>query len=1323
MNKAVQGAARLAVIFYAVLLLFTGCPDLFHDKEPEKPKEYTVTFDAAGGSPETQIQTVTEGRSLDSANMPLEPGRDGYIFSGWYTDVDGEGSEFNAGTTVNEDITIYARWRLQYTVTFNAAGGSPDPQTRTAADGASLDSGMPPAPSREGYIFSGWYTEAESEGSEFSAGTIVSGNITVYARWSLDTSIQYMVTFDAAGGSPATQTRTVTNGASLDSSGMPPAPSQDGYIFDGWYTGAEGEGSEFSAGTIVSGNITVYARWSLDTSIQYTVTFDAAGGSPATQTRTVTNGASLGSSGMPSAPTRSGYNFSGWYTGVEGEGSEYNADTPVSADIRVYAWWKYMVTFDADGGNPPIQTRTAANGDSLGFSGMPSAPTRSGYNFGGWYTTVNGGGSEFTAATTISGNIRVYAWWTTYSYTVSFEKNGGDTEAVPATKTVASPSVNVGALPVPPTRTTYIFDGWYTGPDGGGNEFTASTAVTGDITVYARWTGETYTVTFKSNYGANETLYTKTVTVPATTIADFPAPPSRSGYTFGGWNTQAEGGGSGFSASTAVSGNITIYAKWTLDTSIQYTVTFDAAGGSPATQTRTVTNGSSLGSSNMPSTPSRAAYIFNGWYTAVDSGGSEFTATATVSGDITVYARWSFDTSIQYTVTFDAAGGSPATQTRTVTNGSSLGSSNMPSTPGRSGYIFSGWYTQAEGGGSVFTASTTVTGNITIYAKWTGQTYTVTFKSNYGTNETLYTRTVTVPATTITDFPANPSRTGYSFDGWYAQADGGGSEFTAAAPVTGDIMVYARWGMPDNLSLNDALTWISANAVTGRTYIITVRNDETIAPKSLSYSGKTVGITLSGGTTERTVSLSTTGSLFTVGSGVTLTLDNNVTLQGRGGNTGSLVLVMSGGTFVMNDGSKISGNTCSSYSSSPYGGGVYVGSSGTFTMNGGTISDNTTHSISYSSPYGGGVHVGSSGTFTMNGGTISDNTASYANSSRTLYGGGVSVFGTFTMSGGEISSNTASSFSYGGGVYVDSSGTFTMSGGTISDNTSSNGGGVSVWSDGTFTMSNGTITGNTAAVTGGGVYVGSEGTFTMNGGTISDNTSSNGGGVYGFGGTFIMSGGTITGNTASSYGGGVYVSPESMVVQNGIFIMSDGTISGNTASSYGGGVYVYSTFTMSGGEISGNTASSDSSYSSSYSFGGGGVFVRRDGGTFTMSGGTISDNTASYSYSAYGGGVSVSGTFTMSGGEISGNTASSSFSSSYGGGVYVWSDGTFTKQSGGVIYGSNESNSALRNTATGGDGSGHAMYVNSSPAKKRDATAGTGVTLDSTKDGAAGGWE
>jgi hypothetical protein len=220
--------------------------------------------------------------------------------------------------------------------------------------------------------------------------------------------------------------------------------------------------------------------------------------------------------------------------------------------------------------------------------------------------------------------------------------------------------------------------------------------------------------------------------------------------------------------------------------------------------------------------------------------------------------------------------------------------------------------------------------------------------------------------------------------------------------------------------LTDTLSEIAANAVDFTYYTLLLGRDETIPAQTLLYSGKTVMITLKGSGGERTVNLSGNGSLFTVGDGVTLVLDDGVTLKGHSNNA-SLVSVNSGGTLLLKDGAKISDNTASA----AYYGGGGVSVSGTFEMSGGTISGNTASSYYYG---GGGVYVDSSGMFEMSGGTISDNTASaYYSSVPFSTGGGVYVSGMFEMSGGTISGNTAST---GGGVYV--SGTFTkQSGGTI----------------------------------------------------------------------------------------------------------------------------------------------------------------------------------------------------------------------------------------------------------------------------------------------------
>jgi uncharacterized repeat protein (TIGR02543 family) len=238
---------------------------------------------------------------------------------------------------------------------------------------------------------------------------------------------------------------------------------------------------------------------------------------------------------------------------------------------------------------------------------------------------------------------------------------------------------------------------------------------------------------------------------------------------------------------------------------------------------------------------------------------------------------------------------------------------------------------------------------------------------------------------------------------------------------------------------------------------------------------------------------------------------------------------------------------------------------------------------------------------------------------------------------------------------------------TLRGRSSNNNSLVYVSSGGTFTMHGGKITGNASSpYSGGGGVRMSGGTFTMNGGEISDNTSDyGGGGVYLGSGTFTMNGGEISGNTSSRYGGG------GVILGGGNFTMNGGEISGNT-STCGGGVSMRGgNFTMNGGGISSNIASPDSSNEASFL--GGGVILTD--GNFTLNGGEISGNTASTN----GGGVYMDGgTFTLKGGEISGNTASTN-----GGGVSVGSSGTFRIVTG-TVYGSNETDTSLRNTASTG---------------------------------------
>jgi uncharacterized repeat protein (TIGR02543 family) len=119
-----------------------------------------------------------------------------------------------------------------------------------------------PTPSQDWYVFGGWFTEVEGNGDRFTSATTVNRNITVYALWTESGEVvkgKYTVTFDARSGSVNETTRTVDAGAAIGS--LPTPQRSGGYAFDGWFTGADG-GTRVFDGTLVNGNLTLYARWS-----------------------------------------------------------------------------------------------------------------------------------------------------------------------------------------------------------------------------------------------------------------------------------------------------------------------------------------------------------------------------------------------------------------------------------------------------------------------------------------------------------------------------------------------------------------------------------------------------------------------------------------------------------------------------------------------------------------------------------------------------------------------------------------------------------------------------------------------------------------------------------------------------------------------------------------------------------------------------------------------------------------------------------------------------------------------------------------------------
>lgn len=234
----------------------------------------------------------------------------------------------------------------------------------------------------------------------------------------------------------------------------------------------------------------------------------------------------------------------------------------------------------------------------------------------------------------------------TGKFTVTFNPNGGALpEGTPATAVTGSDGKLPGPLPTPTRAGGYTFEGWFTAAIDG-NPVGDEPVFTGDITLYAHWSGgtETFTITFDPGEGTLAAESDKTaVTKPGGVLEALSGNPTRDGYAFDGWYTEKEGG-SKISAGHVFSANATLYAHWTEktapDPSEGFTVTFDPNGGALADESaKTARTGKDGKLSALPAAPTRSGYTFDGWYTAA-SGGSAVTISTVFDQDTTVYAHW-----------------------------------------------------------------------------------------------------------------------------------------------------------------------------------------------------------------------------------------------------------------------------------------------------------------------------------------------------------------------------------------------------------------------------------------------------------------------------------------------------------------------------------------------------------------------------------------------------------------------------------------------------------------------------------------------------------
>ena len=415
------------------------------------------------------------------------------------------------------------------------------------------------------------------------------------------------------------------------------------------------------------------------------------------------------------AVTRNGYTFDGWYENEDLSGQACTVIASGSTGPKTfYAKWTaktYRVTLETNGGTivgSGLTEYTCGQGAAL-----PTDVEKSGYTFAGWYENDRFEGSAVTAISdTEYGDKTYYAKWTSKTYSITFNTNGGTIKGSYVTEYTYGEGAE---LPTDVEKSGYTFAGWYENDRFEGSAVTAiSDTEYGDKTYYARWTSKTYSITFNTDGGTIKGNYVTGYSYGEGAV--LPTDVEKSGYTFAGWYDNEELTGSTVTAiSDTEYGDKTYYAKWTANT---YSITFNTNGG---TIKGNYVTGYSYGKgAELPTDVEKSGYTFAGWYGNEQLTGSAATAISnTEYGDKTYYAKWTANT---YSVKLHLNGGNLADGVSDITAYTYGNSIELPdrSEIVRSGYMFSGWYAD-EGfkDGPYTEISSTDSGNKEFYARWT----------------------------------------------------------------------------------------------------------------------------------------------------------------------------------------------------------------------------------------------------------------------------------------------------------------------------------------------------------------------------------------------------------------------------------------------------------------------------------------------------------------------------------------------------------------------------------------------------------------------------
>ena len=624
---------------------------------PVTPASRTVPYNTA--APDT-----SGWQTGDTGKIP------GYRFDGWYTAPNG-GNKYDFNTPLTNNVTVYAHWVGNgYTVRFagnGATGGDTPDQAFQYNIGQNLRrNGF----TRDGYTFTGWKRadnqQAYGDGQWVTnLTTQPNGIVTMVAQWSANEAhIRYNPN-PPAGKTTGGQGTPNWDGHTGDT----PTIGQngwtiDGYTFAGWATSPDGSGARYAPGAMwtANGTLTLYAQW---TPGQASLTYDgngATGGKTDPQNGVTDQKVNVRRNGF----TRDGYVFTGWNTQPDGRGQAWAPDAvwTLHGTGVLYARWRgnqQRLNYHGNGntgGN--TESQDGRTGDVLDT--RANGFTRDGYEFVEWNTRADGTGDHYGKGsngvakwTMLPAGNDLYAIWQANPASIQYRDDWGATGSTPDTTGVTGQDVTIARNGF--TRPGYTFTGWArdrrTNPSlQPGSRYTLTPGTT---TLWAQWKADPAHLIYNSNSGSTSQTHRADGVVDQT-LTVIANPFTRPGYTFTGWNTQADGRGRAYTAgngfrlvadpkSNPVNTSV-LYAQWRIN---RVTLKFNPNGGTGGYPDITVDAFTTVTIPADAKEPKvqRPGFRFTGWAMKPTPGNGDTILSpgkGTVSmpdrGSITVYAQW-----------------------------------------------------------------------------------------------------------------------------------------------------------------------------------------------------------------------------------------------------------------------------------------------------------------------------------------------------------------------------------------------------------------------------------------------------------------------------------------------------------------------------------------------------------------------------------------------------------------------------------------------------------------------------------------------------------